>query len=43
MPDLAVELAAPNGLQYVQPVGLFINNEFVESSLKEKLTTIDPA
>ncbi|EXJ78132.1 aldehyde dehydrogenase (NAD+) [Capronia epimyces CBS 606.96] len=45
MSDLAVELelVAPNGLKYVQPVGLFINNEFVESSLKGKLSTINPA
>ena len=40
--DLEVELKAPNGRKYKQPIGLFINNEWVESSNGQKLTTVNP-
>jgi hypothetical protein len=40
--DLHVELTAPNGRKYTQPIGLFINNEWVKSSNGQKLTTINP-
>ncbi|KAK9450605.1 aldehyde dehydrogenase domain-containing protein [Limtongia smithiae] len=33
----------PTGITYEQPVGLFINNEFVASSDGAKLTTLNPA
>jgi len=42
MPGTTVELTAPNGLQIDQPIGLFINNEFVKSSSGEKFATINP-
>jgi len=42
MPDLSIELTAPNGRKYTQPVGLFINNEWVKSKKGEKITTINP-
>ncbi|KAL6405076.1 putative aldehyde dehydrogenase-like protein [Ilyonectria robusta] len=38
-----LELEAPNGVKYTQPTGLFINNEFVESSSGQTITSIDPA
>ena len=40
--DLEIELTAPNGRKYMQPLGLFINNEWVKSSNGQKLTTINP-
>ena len=40
--DLEIELTAPNGRKYTQPIGLFINNEFVKSSNEKKLTSINP-
>jgi hypothetical protein len=40
--DLEVELKAPNGRKYKQPIGLFINNEWVESSTGQKLITVNP-
>jgi hypothetical protein len=40
--ELAVELTAPNGRKYTQPIGLFINNEWVKSSNGQKLTSINP-
>ncbi|KAF1958706.1 aldehyde dehydrogenase-like protein [Byssothecium circinans] len=43
MPDLFVELTAPNGRKYKQPRGLFINNEFVASKSGETLSSINPA
>ena len=43
MPETSVELTAPNGVKIDQPVGLFINNDFVKSSTGEKFATIDPA
>lgn len=42
MSDLTVELTSPNGLQYSQPIGLFINNEWTKSSSDEKITAINP-
>ena len=42
MSDLSIELTAPNGRKYVQPIGLFINNEWVKSSNGQKLTSINP-
>ncbi|KAI5456466.1 aldehyde dehydrogenase domain-containing protein [Mariannaea sp. PMI_226] len=43
MAPAAVELTIPNGLKYTQPTGLFINNEFVESSSGQTITSVDPA
>jgi aldehyde dehydrogenase (NAD+) len=40
--DLFVELTAPNGVKYTQPLGLYINGEFVKSSNEQKLETINP-
>lgn len=40
--DLFIVLKAPNGREYKQPVGLFINNEFVKSKSEEKITSINP-
>jgi aldehyde dehydrogenase (NAD(P)+) len=42
MSDLSVELTAPNGRKYTQPLGLFINNEWVKSSSGTKITSINP-
>lgn len=42
MTDLSIELTAPNGRKYTQPIGLFINNEFVKSKSGEKITSINP-
>jgi aldehyde dehydrogenase (NAD+) len=42
MSDLEVELTAPNGVKYQQPIGLFINNEWVKSSSGGKITSINP-
>lgn len=42
MSDLAVELTAPNGVKYTQPIGLFIDNEWVKSTSGEKITSINP-
>jgi hypothetical protein len=39
---LEIELTAPNGRKYKQPIGLFINNEFVKSSHGEKIISINP-
>lgn len=41
--SLVVEIVAPNGLRYEQPRGLFINNEFAESSTGETIVSLDPA
>jgi hypothetical protein len=38
----AVSLTAPNGHKYEQPIGLFINNEFVASKSGEKFATVNP-
>ncbi|RKF59427.1 Aldehyde dehydrogenase [Golovinomyces cichoracearum] len=42
MSDLFTELTAPNGKKYTQPLGLFINNEWVKSSDDKKIVTINP-
>lgn len=42
MSDLAVELTAPNGRKYSQPIGLFINSEWVKAKSGEKITSINP-
>lgn len=42
MSDLLRELTAPNGQKYMQPLGLFINNEFVKSSDGAKLDAYNP-
>ncbi|QIW97589.1 hypothetical protein AMS68_003107 [Peltaster fructicola] len=41
--SLAVELTAPNGKKFIQPTGLFINNEWVASSKGDKITSISPS
>ena len=43
MSDLSVQLTAPNGRTYTQPIGLFINNEFVKSKSGEKFASINPS
>ncbi|KAG9774449.1 Aldehyde dehydrogenase [Exophiala dermatitidis] len=43
MASLFQDLTTPNGLKYQQPLGLFINNEFVQGSSGEKITSVDPA
>lgn len=43
MSDLFKEVTAPNGHKYIQPLGLFINNEFVKSSNNETLDVLNPA
>ncbi|WYZ35395.1 hypothetical protein EsH8_X_000042 [Colletotrichum jinshuiense] len=43
MVPLFVDLRAPNGVKYTQPTGLFINNEFVESSSEQTIVSLDPA
>jgi aldehyde dehydrogenase (NAD(P)+) len=40
---MEVELTAPNGKKWSQPLGLFINNEFVKSSNDGKIVSINPA
>ncbi|PWY63980.1 aldehyde dehydrogenase [Aspergillus eucalypticola CBS 122712] len=43
MSDLFVQLTAPNGCTWMQPTGLFINNEWVKSSSGHKIASINPA
>ncbi|PSN75126.1 aldehyde dehydrogenase [Corynespora cassiicola Philippines] len=43
MSDLTVQLTAPNGRSWAQPIGLFINNEFVSCTSNQKIESIDPA
>ncbi|PKY02460.1 aldehyde dehydrogenase [Aspergillus campestris IBT 28561] len=43
MSDLHIDLTAPNGLTFKQPLGLFIDNEWVSSSKGAKISTINPA
>ena len=44
MTPRSITLKAPNGREWEQPTGLFINNEFVESTNPENvITSIDPA
>lgn len=39
-----ITLKAPNGQEWEQPTGLFINNEFIDSSKPENtISSIDPA
>lgn len=40
--ELFIDLKAPNGREYKQPLGLFINNKFSKSSSGEKITSINP-
>jgi len=39
---MEVELTAPNGRKWVQPLGLFINNEFVKAGSGQTITSINP-
>lgn len=39
----SILLKAPNGVEFTQQTGLFINNEFVASSTGQTITSIDPA
>lgn len=41
--NMEVELTAPNGKKWTQPLGLFVNNEFIKSSNDQKLASINPA
>ncbi|KAH8429020.1 mitochondrial aldehyde dehydrogenase [Aspergillus melleus] len=41
--SLSVDLTAPNGRQYTQPTGLFIDNEFVKSVSGAEITSINPS
>jgi len=40
MSDLFADLTAPNGKKYQQPLGLFINNEFVHAKSGATITSI---
>lgn len=40
--DLYSDLQAPNGRSYTQPLGLFIDNEFVPSVSGNKIASINP-
>ncbi|GMM36794.1 hypothetical protein DASC09_041190 [Saccharomycopsis crataegensis] len=40
---LSVEITMPNGIEYVQPTGLFINGEFVPSISGKTFPVIDPS
>ncbi|KAH0364827.1 aldehyde dehydrogenase, partial [Aureobasidium melanogenum] len=40
MADLSIDLTAPNGKTYTQPLGLFINNEFVRAKSGATITSI---
>ena len=43
MSNVSVQLTAPNGHSYTQPIGLFINNEFVAAKSGEKFATVNPS
>jgi aldehyde dehydrogenase (NAD(P)+) len=43
MSSLSVQLTAPNGRVWTQPIGLFINNQWVKSSSGDKIASINPA
>lgn len=43
MSETFQHLTAPNSLPIDQPIGLFINNEFVKSTSGKKFATINPA
>lgn len=40
---MEVELTAPNGKKWAQPLGLFINNVFIKSGNDQKIASINPA
>lgn len=40
--QLEIQLKARNGLRWTQPLGLFIDNEFVRSQERKALETVDP-
>jgi aldehyde dehydrogenase (NAD(P)+) len=37
------DVQTPNGHKYQQPLGLFINNEFVKGTTGSTIESIDPA
>jgi len=41
--SLFKQITTPNGKEYEQPLGLFINGEVVPSSSGKTITSIDPA
>ncbi|KAF9888894.1 hypothetical protein FE257_008264 [Aspergillus nanangensis] len=41
-PQMFANLTTPNGVCYSQPLGLFINNEWVQSKEGDKITSINP-
>jgi len=41
--DLETTIKLPNGVEYQQPIGLFINNEFVKPSKESTITSVSPA
>ncbi|KAA8905783.1 hypothetical protein TRICI_005240 [Trichomonascus ciferrii] len=43
MSQLEAKLKAPSGLEYTQPLGLFINNEFVEAKGGDSFEVYDPS
>lgn len=43
MSNVTVQLTAPNGRKYTQPIGLWINNEFVPSKSGDKFASINPS
>lgn len=43
LPVLPINLTAPNSRSWKQPVGLFINNEYIESQGADRITTVNPA
>lgn len=40
--DMFQELTAPNGRKYTQPIGLFINNEWLKSSDGGTIASVNP-
>ncbi|VUC30512.1 unnamed protein product [Clonostachys rosea] len=40
--DLFASLTTPNGVRYSQPLGLFINNEWVTSKQNDRIASISP-
>lgn len=42
MSNSIIQLTAPNGRKYAQPIGLFINNEFVPSKSGDQFATVNP-
>jgi aldehyde dehydrogenase (NAD+) len=40
---MSIDLTAPNGKKFTLPTGLFINNEFVQSSSGQRITSINPS